>query len=262
MVVLAQSDRYQDFYSNWAAFRQLFRFDVRYRCELLQAVLQEEGHDVAGKRVLDVGFGSGAMLATFPKSCTITGAEISSSAVAKARANPELCSFAGAEFFAVDENDPTDLPAGPFDIVLSSHTLEHVRDDRVALQTMYNRLVPGGLLVVFVPIEEPDYIPFHVRNYSLQSIIARVREVGFEVERAEGSMSVNGHIWKVLTIPSRRQWPVMSKVADALRLTTLSAVPLPLLSRLDKLLFNVGVGPRQALVLARRAPKDRSQSPC
>ncbi|PID39032.1 MAG: hypothetical protein CSA65_06485 [Proteobacteria bacterium] len=248
---LTQQERYHDFYSDWAELRQLFRFDVRYRCRRIQTLLAEHDIDCEGKRVLDVGFGTGALLATFPKSCQITGADISSSAVEKAEHDPKLQSYASTRFVTVDEDDPTDLPEGPFDIVISSHTLEHVRDDRLALLTMRERLAPGGHLVLFVPLEEPDYIPFHLRNYSLQSIVERVRQARFEIEHVEPSMSVNGHVWKVLTIPSRRQWPVMDKVVDALRLTSLSAVPLPLLSKLDRLLFGLGVGPRQALVLAR-----------
>jgi len=252
MVVLRQSDRYQTFYSRWADFRRIFRFDVRYRCQRLKTLMTELGYDPEAKRVLDVGFGTGALLATFPRSCSITGADISRSAIEHARQDLSLQSFVEAHFVEVDEEDPTDLPEGPFDIVLSSHTLEHVRDDRLALETIHSRLAPGGLLVVFVPVEEPDYIPFHLRSYSLQSIVERVRQAGFRVEHAEGSMAINGHAWKIITIPSRRQWPVLGKVVDALRLTTLSALPLPLFTRLDKLLFAAGFAPRQALVVGRR----------
>ena len=84
---------------------------------------------------------------------------------------------------------------------------EPVVDAEREARALFERLVPGGTLAVFVPIEEPDYIMFHRRNYSLQSIAERVEQAGFVLRRVEGSMYVNGHIWKLLTIPSRRRWP-------------------------------------------------------
>jgi len=144
------------------------------------------------------------------------------------------------------------MPELSADIVLSSHVLEHAVDDRALLLAMLRRLRPGGVLAVFVPIEEPDYILFHLRNYSLQSITERVAQAGFELLHSEGNLYVNGHIWKWLTIPSRRRWPGLRHVADALRVGTLGAVPYPWLRRLDRLLFLLGAGARQALVVARR----------
>jgi hypothetical protein len=68
----------------------------------------------------------------------------------------------------------------------------------------------------------------------------------------EGNLFVNGHVWKLLTVPSRRRWPVLRHVADGLRMGTLGAIPYGWLKRLDRLLFLLGAGPRQALVIARR----------
>jgi len=144
------------------------------------------------------------------------------------------------------------MPAIQADIALSSHVLEHAPDDRALLRALRRRLRPGGVLVLFVPIEEPDYILFHRRNYSLQSISERVEHAGFELLHTEGNLFVNGHVWKLLTVPSRRRWPGLRHVADGLRMVTLGAIPYGWLKRLDRLLFLLGAGPRQALVIARR----------
>ena len=42
-------------------------------------------------------------------------------------------------------------PAGTFDLVLSHEVLEHVRDDRRAVEEILRTIKPGGRLVLFVP---------------------------------------------------------------------------------------------------------------
>lgn len=247
-----QTERYDDFYDDWQDVRQLARFDVRYRCRRMHEVLRALDVPTRGIDVLDVGFGWGQMLASFPMSCRIVGADISSSAVECARSSPRFRAFAAASFAVVGEDRPDTLPAGPFDVIVSSHTLEHCYDDRKYLETFLSRLRPGGHAVIFVPIEEPDYIKYHVRSYSVQSIVERVKRSGFEVRHYEGSMYVNGHVWKLITIPSRRQWPVVRHVIDAYRLVTLSSLSYPMLRRADELLYRLGFGARQALVVASR----------
>ena len=248
----SQGARYAQFYEGGRALRSLLRFDIRYRVRRLHEVLASRGIPVHGQRVFDVGFGWGDLLASFPPSCAITGADISSSAVQAARRDSRFAPYERARFVCVGEDAYDALPSGPFDLVISSHTLEHVADDEAMLRALRARLRRRGTLAVFVPIEEPDYNLLHRRAYSLQSIAERVERAGFELVHVEGSMYVNGGIWKLVTIPSRRRWPVVRYLASGTRLGTLSLVPYPILKACDRALFRLGFGARQALVIARR----------
>ena len=63
---------------------------------------------------------------------------------------------------------------------------------------------------------------------------------------------LSGYLWKLVTIPSRRQWPVVGPWVDALGLGTLSSLPYRAVRAVDAALDAFGFGPRQALVVARR----------
>lgn len=251
-LLVSQTPRYATFYSTLVRHLDVLRFDVSYRKRRLQEVLRELRGEVAGLRVLDFGFGSGSLLLGFPHSCRLCGVDVSDSAVRSAESDERFAHYGETRFVAVPEDRPELLPEEEFDVVVTSHALEHVSDDERVLSELFRRVAPGGTLVVFVPIEEPDYIMFHRRNYSLQSIAERVAKAGFELRLVEGSMYVNGHVWKLLTIPSRRRWPVLGPAVDALRMLTLGALPYSLLRGLDRALFLVGVGARQAMVVAER----------
>ena len=72
-------------------------------------------------------------------------------------ANPAL------RYVSVDMYDPAvdraaDLTALPFrdesfDFAICSHVLEHIEDDRAAMEELFRVLAPGGRAVVMVPIE-------------------------------------------------------------------------------------------------------------
>ncbi len=248
----SQLQRYAGFYARNRRLRRLLRFDVRYRCRRLGELLHEQGIVADGLSVCDYGFGTGELLASLPTSCELRGLELSCSAVQAAKRDPRFLAYAKAGFELVTEHDCQDLGTECHHLVLCSHVLEHAPDDFALLRSLRRMLVKNGLLVVFVPIEEPDYIPFHVRNYSLQSIATTVAQAGFDVLLVEGSMHINGHLWKLITIPSRRGWPLLGPVVDTLRQATLSTLPYPVVRGCDRLLHALDFSPRQALVLARR----------
>jgi 2-polyprenyl-3-methyl-5-hydroxy-6-metoxy-1,4-benzoquinol methylase len=254
-----QLEQYNDFYGKNDFIKRMFRFDVRYRCRRLREILRELRIDCEGARVLDFGFGRGELLATFPASARLRGVDVSPSAVAAAREDTRFDRFAEAEFATVPERDFNAIFDEEFDLILSSHVIEHVYNDVALLRALRSRLAARGHLVLFAPIEEPGYIRYHVRNYSLQSIRDKVTSAGFEIVAVEGSMHINGHLWKLLTIPSRRGWPVIGPLVDGLRLFMLSLLSYAAVRLLDGLLDRLGFGPRQVLVVARR-PRNTSEA--
>jgi SAM-dependent methyltransferase len=92
-----------------------------------------------------------------------------------------------------------DLPSGSFDLILCSHVLEHVPDDRAAISELRRVLADGGLCLVLTPYraDRPTYedpaitgpldrmVAFgqqdHVRIYGTD-LAERLRGAGFEVE--------------------------------------------------------------------------------
>lgn len=251
----SQLTRYNRFYSGLTLLERLVRFDIRYRVRRLHEVLDALGVETEGKRILDVGFGWGDMLASFPHSCSVVGCDISPSAVMRARLGATFHGFNSATFHRIHENDADSLPSALFDIILCSHVLEHVPDDDAVLRAMRARLAPDGVLIVFVPVEPPDYSPIHLRTYSVQSITERVVKQRLQLLHNEGSMYVEGHIFRILSIPTRRRWPVFRYVAAALKHITLSLPPYRLLKVVDRVLFRLGLPACQAMVVAARTPR-------
>ncbi len=89
------------------------------------------------------------------------------------------------------------FPDASFDMVMCSHVLEHVVEDRLAISELYRVLKPGGYALIAVPVttqvtfEDPSAITDedrvrlygikdHVRRYGFD-FPDRLREVGFEV---------------------------------------------------------------------------------
>jgi SAM-dependent methyltransferase len=97
--------------------------------------------------------------------------------------------------------DITAIPASgeTFDVILCSHVLEHVSDDRQAMREMHRVLKPGGWAVIMVPmdwdrartLEDPSIVspeerermfrqPDHVRLYG-HDVKERLESAGFSV---------------------------------------------------------------------------------
>ena len=83
-----------------------------------------------------------------------------------------------------------ELAPGSFDAAFMANVLEHIDDDRAALELLKTRIKPGGALLIFVPA-----VPFlygsldvstgHFRRYTKAGLRAVVRDAGFEIERLE-----------------------------------------------------------------------------
>jgi SAM-dependent methyltransferase len=102
----------------------------------------------------------------------------------------------------VDITDMRGYADGSFDIVLCSHVLEHVPDDRRAMRELHRVLCPDGFAIVMVPlvhgVDETNEDPAidtpalrwkyfgsddHVRQYGRRDFADRLAAAGFAVER-------------------------------------------------------------------------------
>ncbi len=95
-------------------------------------------------RVLDFGCGNGGMLRLLPEhTASAAGLEV----------NPHarvLAQGSGLQVYASLE----ELPVAEFDVIISNHVLEHVRDVPATLEQLARALKPSGQLLLKLPLED------------------------------------------------------------------------------------------------------------
>ncbi len=175
-----------------ALSRLLARAELFYR----EAVVRDHVRFVArcagalpggGRRLLDIGCGSGTFLAMARRrGFEPFGMDVSERAVAAARGQYGLDVRQGAIGSPLWERSS-------FDLVTMFHVLEHVCDPRRALDYARGLLNPSGRLIVQVPnagsIQAGVFgmrwygldVPRHVINFSAEGLEILLREAGMEI---------------------------------------------------------------------------------
>ena len=109
----------------------------------LQMILEAAGGCLAG-RLLDDGCGMGMYLQHMaPHTGSAVGLDFEHERAVQAHR------IADQVVSSASEHLP--FPANTFDLVLSHEVIEHVQDDRMALEEIFRVLKPGGRLVLFCP---------------------------------------------------------------------------------------------------------------
>jgi SAM-dependent methyltransferase len=114
----------------------------------LRMILDAAGERIHG-RVLENGCGVGMYVAHLaPHAGEVIGMEYEYDRAKDAR--QAIASLPNARILSA-AGEALPFPSASFDLALSHEVLEHVRDDRLAVQEMVRVLVPGGRAVIFVP---------------------------------------------------------------------------------------------------------------
>jgi SAM-dependent methyltransferase len=139
-----------------------------------------------GSRVLDLGCGTGAVLAEVSERYEATGLD---------RSELALAFSAKRGLRRLVQGDGSRLPfaSDSFEGIVALDIFEHIEDDRAAFAEAFRVLTPGGALVLSVPAFRwlwgpHDVALMHQRRYRLPQIVAELERVGFVVERASYSV--------------------------------------------------------------------------
>jgi len=135
-------------------------------------------------RIVDVGCANGQMLAALADVGfnDLIGVDPSAACVQQAQTIRGARAYVGSL---------SEMPAGagPYDVVILSHVLEHVRDVKPALEYVKRFMTSGAILYVEVP-DASRYVDFawspfqdfnseHINHFSLGSIANLLRQCGF-----------------------------------------------------------------------------------
>jgi phosphatidylethanolamine/phosphatidyl-N-methylethanolamine N-methyltransferase len=101
----------------------------------------------SGDRVLEVGVGTGINAALYPRDCSVTGIDLSTSMLEKAR---HRIARKGVQNVQLLEMDATNLkfPDGQFDVVYAPYVISVVPDPVAVAREMMRVAKPGGRVVI------------------------------------------------------------------------------------------------------------------
>lgn len=195
--------------------------------------------------ILEVGSGTGANLAMLARFGRVTGLEMNAQAIA-------LASARGLEqpgrIELIQGCCPDDLPAlgRRFNLVCMFDVLEHIPDDRAALNGLRDSLKPGGCLLLTIPAyrwlwSAHDEFLHHQRRYCSRELERLLVECGFVVRRTS--------YFNTLLFPLA----AAGRIADRLlrrRIASGSGAPPPLLNSALRAVF----ASEQYLLARRKLP--------
>ncbi len=141
-----------------------------------------------GERVLEIGSGVGNLTRRLVPRKSYVASDVNPHYLAALQSLTATRPY--LEAVHCDLTDPRSFQplAGRFDTVICLNVLEHVKDDRGALENLWSALAPGGRAVLLVPNGQWNFGTLdealgHERRYSPEALGALAREVGFEVEK-------------------------------------------------------------------------------
>ncbi|MDD5688001.1 MAG: class I SAM-dependent methyltransferase [Elusimicrobia bacterium] len=169
-----------------------------------------------GSCVLEVGSGIGNLTKYFFKSCKkLIGIDISGSFLSHLKIDyPELELYN----YDISKNDVLSLSNRKIDTIVCVNVLEHIADEKKALQNMYNLLQTNGHLLLFVPalnwlFGSLDKNANHCRRYDKKLLKNLLEQNGFKLEKMFYSNFIGIFGWFVNgKILKRKSFPIVQPI--------------------------------------------------
>jgi SAM-dependent methyltransferase len=132
-------------------------------------------------RILDFGCGTGGNLRAYSRYGSVFGLEPDSGAV-------RLATGRGGALLSRGSGTELPFQSGAFDVVVASDVLEHIENDRAAVQEISRVLRPGGAFIFSVPAHPwlfgpHDQALMHRRRYVQRGLRSTIENAGLRVVR-------------------------------------------------------------------------------
>ena len=168
----------QDFFAEYAVIEDTHWW-FRGRRKIFEQVLAQLAAPHERMRILDIGFGTGAMLTFLERFGTVLGMDMSAEAVRFARTRCDRPMLLG-------DITRIPLPDGALDLVTACDIVEHVDDEEGAFAELARVCKPGGHMLVTVPAFQflwgnQDVVSHHRRRYRLGPLQRSIENAGFRI---------------------------------------------------------------------------------
>ena len=85
--------------------------------------------------------------------------------------------------YVCDIHDPIGIPRNHFNAVVCTQVFEHLAHPEKAAKSLYELIVPGGILLLTAPFINPiHYDPTDFRRFTPEGLELIVKEAGFDIE--------------------------------------------------------------------------------
>lgn len=167
-----------------------------------------------GERVLDMGCGAGRhAFELYRRGADVVALDQNTSDLAEVAVMFEAMAAEDqvptGSSAATVEGDALALPFddGEFDRIIAAEILEHIPDDRTAMEELFRVLKPGGVLAVTVPRWFAEKVNWalsdayheveggHVRIYKESELRGRLEDVGFVVDGRSFAHALHSPYW-------------------------------------------------------------------
>lgn len=242
---------YGDFWSQRR--RRTWTYASQTKLKRFRALMRKMGFLPRSLDVFDHGFGMGLMLFCFGTECSLAGVEITPAAVEGARKEALRRGYRSIDFrvFAPDSAMPADWH-GRFDLVISSHALEHIAEPMPVLRDLAVMVKPGGHLCILVPVNEsPGEDLNHFHNFTWRGVEGMVTGLGFGLVHTEECDRLY-HALKPVALARQRRDTLALKLLSKFLNAVLAPIPYPGLRLADSVLAWFGIRNTQCIVLARK----------